>query len=110
LHFKPPRIYLLPAKNTILKVRKHFIKTFIWSMHLYVSEAFTITATAKEMWCFRRMMKVKRTERITDEEVLRREGGKKKTMNILTRRGRFIGHILRHSSPLKTVLEGEISG
>jgi hypothetical protein len=26
------------------------------------------------------------------------------------RRGRFIGHILRHSSLLKTVLEGEISG
>jgi hypothetical protein len=26
------------------------------------------------------------------------------------RRGRFIGHILRHRSILKTILEGEISG
>jgi hypothetical protein len=32
-------------------------------------------------------------------------------MNTVKKRGgRFIGHILRHSSLLKTVFEGEISG
>jgi hypothetical protein len=37
-------------------------------------------------------------------------GEKRNLMNTLRRRGRFIGHILRHSSLLKTVLEREISG
>jgi hypothetical protein len=36
---------------------------------------------------------------------------KRNIMNtIKRRRGRFIGHILRHSSLLKTIFEGEISG
>jgi hypothetical protein len=57
------------------------------------------------------MLKIKWTERITNEEVLRRVGEKRNIMNVFRRsRGRFIGHILRHNSFLKTVLEGEISG
>jgi hypothetical protein len=45
------------------------------------------------------MIKVKWTERITIEEVLRRVEKKRKTIG--RRRGRFIGHIWRHSSLLK---------
>jgi hypothetical protein len=57
------------------------------------------------------MMKVKWTERITNEEVLRRVGEERNIMNTLKRRiGRLIGHILRHMGQIKTVLEGEISG
>jgi hypothetical protein len=38
-------------------------------------------------------------------------GEKRNIINTVRRRcGIFIGHILRHSSLLKTVLEGEISG
>jgi hypothetical protein len=65
---------------------------------------------AMEMWCYRRMMKAKWTKRITNEEILR-VGEKRNIMNTFRRiRGRFIVHILRHRSQLKTVLEGEISG
>jgi hypothetical protein len=48
-------------------------------MSSYDSEAWTITAAeqkrleALEMWCYGRMMQVKWTERINNEEVLRRE-------------------------------------
>jgi hypothetical protein len=86
-------------------------------MLLYTSEAWTITAAEQkrretmEMWCYRRMLKVKWTERITNEEVLRRVGEKRNIINALRRRrGIFIGLILRYSSLLKTVLEGKISG
>jgi hypothetical protein len=38
-------------------------------------------------------------------------GEKRNIMNTLRRRrGKFIGHVLRHSSPMKRLLEGEISG
>jgi hypothetical protein len=104
-------------ENYSLEVRKHFIKTYIWSMLLYGSEAWTMTAAeqkrleAMEMWCYRRMMKIKWTDRITNVEVVRRVGEMKSIMNTLRRRrGKFIGHILRHSSILSTVLEREISG
>jgi hypothetical protein len=86
-------------------------------MLLYGSEAWTITAAeqkrleAMETWCYRRMLKIKWTERITNEEVLRIVGEKRNIMiTVRKRRGRFIGHILRHSSLLKAVLVGEISG
>jgi hypothetical protein len=73
-------------------------------MLLYDSETWKITAAeqkrleAMEMRSYRRMMKAKWTERVTNEEVLRRVGEKRNIMNTLTRRrGRFIGHILRNS-------------
>jgi hypothetical protein len=62
-----------------------------------------------DMWCYRRMMKIKWTEKIFNNEVIRRTGEKRNIMNTLRRIGcRFIELILRHSSLLKTVLEGEI--
>jgi hypothetical protein len=57
------------------------------------------------------MMKVESIEIIIEKEVPRRVGGMRNITNSLRRRRcRFIGHILRHISPLKTVLEGKISG
>jgi hypothetical protein len=37
----------LTAKNPSLEIRKYFIETYIWSMLLYGSEAWTITAAKK---------------------------------------------------------------
>jgi hypothetical protein len=55
-------------------------------------------------------MKIKWTERITKAEIPRRVRERRNIMNTLRRRrGRFIGHILRHNIVLKTVLEEEIS-
>jgi hypothetical protein len=52
------------------------------------------------------MMKVKWTERITNEEVLRRVGEKRNIMNTLRRRrGRFTGYILR-----RWLIENSIGG
>jgi hypothetical protein len=63
-----------------------------------------------EMRCDKRMMKIKWTESISNEEVLRRVGEKRNIMKTLRRRGRFIGHTSRHSSQIKTILKGKISG
>jgi hypothetical protein len=83
----------------------------------YEIETWTITAAeekrldAMEMWCYGRILKIKWTERISKEEVLGRVGEKRNIMNtVRRRRGRFIGHILRHSSLVKAVLAEEISG
>ena len=41
---------LLTAENTSLKVRKQFIRCYIWSLFLYGSETWTLTAAEKSEW------------------------------------------------------------
>jgi hypothetical protein len=61
-------------------------------MLVYGCKVWTITAAeqkrleAMDMWCYRRMMKVKWTERITNEDVLRIVGEKRYIMNTLRRK------------------------
>jgi hypothetical protein len=87
------------------------MKTYIWSMLFYGCEAWTITASeqkrleAMEMWCYRRMVKIMWTGRVTNQEVLRRAGEKRNIINTLrSRRGKFNWHILEHSSLLQMEL------
>jgi hypothetical protein len=57
------------------------------------------------------MMEIKRNERITNEEVIRRAGEKRNIKNTLRGRGgNIFGHIFKHRSLLKTELEGDIAG
>jgi len=67
---------LLTSKNVDLKTRKRLIKTYVWSTALYGCETWTLnkkdetTLEAFEMWCWRKMEKIKWTELKTNEEVL----------------------------------------
>ena len=64
-----------------------------------------------EMWCYRRMMRIKWIDRVSYEEVLRRIGEKRSLMKTLTRRrNNLIGHILRRDGLLKTIVEGQVDG
>ena len=108
---------LLTAGNLNMEVRKQFIRTYIWSMLLYGSEAWTMTAAEKarieafEMWCYRRMMRIKWIDRVSNEGVLRRVGEKRSLMKTLRRRRKYlIGHILRYDGLMKTIVEGKVEG
>ena len=66
------KISLLTSKVHIA-LRKKLVKCYIWSIALYGSETWTLRKLEKkylesfEMWCWRRMEKIKWSERITDE-------------------------------------------
>ena len=63
------------------------------------------------MWCYRRMLKIRWVDKITNEEVLRRVGEKISLWQHLTkRRDRLVGHILRHDGLVKLTLEGSVWG
>ena len=70
----------LLTSNIGLSARKSFLKVFVWSVALYGSETWTITKADKkrieafEMCCYRRMLKIRWVDRITNEEVLNRIG------------------------------------
>jgi len=82
---------------------------------MYESETWTIKKAdtarleAFEMWVWRRLVKVKWTDKNTNAEVLVKE---KKSLlaEIRKRKMRWIGHILRHENMLRTVLEGRMKG
>jgi hypothetical protein len=100
-----------------LELRKKLVKCYIWSTALYGAETWTLRAVDQkhlesfEMWCWRRMEKIRWTEHVRNEEVLLRV---KEQRNILheinKRKANWIGHILRRNCLLQRVIEGKIKG
>src|SRR5215510_8259351 len=63
------------------------------------------------MWCWKRMEKISWTDRVRNEEVLRRVNEDRNILHTIKRRkGNWIGHILRRNCLLKHVIEGKIEG
>ena len=66
---------LLCSNNLSLEMKKNLIKSCIWSVALYGSETWTLgkneerVINASETWCWGRMLKIKWTDRITNDKV-----------------------------------------
>ena len=66
---------------------------------------------AFETQCWRRMLKIKWTDRITNDEVFLRAKEERLLLKILkNRRHSWIGHTDRHNEFVVNILEGAISG
>ena len=62
---------------------------------------------AFDMWVYRRVLKISWTEKITNEEVLRRVGtGREIVRQFKTRKLQYIGHLIRHNSSQIQLIEG----
>ena len=62
------------------------------------------------MWCWRRMEKIKWSEKVTNEQVLDRIGEKRTILNnIIRRKANFIGHILRRNCLLHDAIERQMT-
>ena len=62
-----------------------------------------------DMWCWRRMEKIKLPEKVTNEQVIKYIG-EKRTLenNILGCKVNWIAHILRRNCPLHDAIEGQM--
>jgi hypothetical protein len=79
---------------------------------LYGSEAWNIRKVeqkrleAFETWCWRRMLKIKWTDKIRNEEVYRTIGEKRTLWNTIgKRRITWIGHTLRNNGFVKNIIQ-----
>ena len=64
-----------------------------------------------EMWCWRRMEKLKWSYKVTNGQFLERIGEKMTFLNnILCRNAKLIGHILRRNCFLHDAIEGQMTG
>ncbi|XP_049833909.1 uncharacterized protein LOC126278101 [Schistocerca gregaria] len=107
----------LLISNTGLNLRKKFLRMYVWSTALYDSETWTVgkleqkRIEAFEMWCYRRMLKIRWTDKVRNEEVLRRIGEERNMWKtLIRRRDRMIGHLLRNEGMTSMVLEGAVEG
>ncbi|KAG1664955.1 Retrovirus-related Pol polyprotein from type-1 retrotransposable element R2 [Nymphon striatum] len=89
-----------------LKMKVKMLKSLIFSLVRYGSEAFALTKTLKkkitslEFWCYRRILRISWTDMTTNTEVLQRMGLQETFLlqSILKRKASFFGHIARGSA------------
>ncbi|KAI5755358.1 hypothetical protein M8J77_016188 [Diaphorina citri] len=108
---------LLTARRIPLKLRKRFAKCYIWSVVLYGSETWTMRKKEEtylesfEMWLWRRIENIKWSDKVRNEEVLRRVGEERSILRTIKKRKRsWLGHILRRDCIQRRIMEGEIEG
>ena len=108
---------IITNSHLSMKTRQRAVKTFMWSVLLYGSEAWRLNKRmeerleAFEMWCWRRLLKISWTERISNEEVLRRMNVERELIvKIRTSQMRFIGHVMRRGKIEDLSLTGRIPG
>jgi hypothetical protein len=100
-----------------LNLRNELAKCYIWSMALCGAEIGTLRKVVQkhldsfEMWCWRRMEKISRTDRVRNEGVLHRVKENRNILHTATRRNAdWLGHILPRKRLVKHVTEGKIEG
>lgn len=109
---------LLCSNSMSIRVRKRFIKVYVWSVALYgcktwiLNKAEQRTLESFEMWCQRRMLRVGWIEHRTNESILSEiDEGREILKTIRARRQNIIGHILRHENELiYRIIERQMEG
>jgi hypothetical protein len=97
-----------------LNLFRHNSNTYLGSIALYGAETWTLRKVDQkylrsfEMWCWRRMEKISWTDRVRNEEVLRKVKKEVIILNTVKRReANWIGQISHRNCLLKHVIEGK---
>ncbi|XP_023241473.1 uncharacterized protein LOC111639767 [Centruroides sculpturatus] len=108
---------VLTSREISIKTRIRLAKCYVWSTLLYGAECWTMNASnekklkAFEMWMIRRMLRVSWKARRTNEDILAIANQKRTLLEVVRKRiVRYLGHVMRHNSLQKLLLEGMIEG
>lgn len=102
-----------------INLRLRYMKCYVWSVLLYGVETWTLKATnmnrleSFEIWCYRRMLRISWTDRLTNEEVLSLLNKDRELIRLIKiRKTSYFGHIMRGSKyeQLQLILQGKIEG
>jgi len=102
-----------------IKLRIRFVKCYVWSILLYGAETWTLKVgsmnrlEAFEMWCYRKMLKISWTDKVTNEAVLQRINKERELLTtIKKRKSAYFGHIMRADKyeVLQLIIQGKIEG
>ena len=107
---------VLKSKDTTLPTKVHLVKGMVFPVVMYECESWTIKKAecqridAFELWCWRRLLRVRWTARRSNQSNLKEIspdyslGGLMLKLNV-----RYFGHLMRRTDPLeKTLMLGKI--
>jgi hypothetical protein len=103
--------------NIRLGTKLNVLNTYVYSILLYASECWTLSADmtkrleAVEMWFYRRILRISYTKHITNEEVLNRMATTRNLIITVRRRQMsFFGHVMRNKEIENFSISGKIEG
>jgi hypothetical protein len=108
---------ILTSKQITNKLKMRIARCYVYSILLYGSESWTLNKmmedkiNAFEMWVYRRIGHISWKEKKTNKAVLEMLGMKQDLLKeVKTRQLKYFGHLKRHDSLLKNILEGRVEG
>ena len=108
---------ILTSRKLSIELRMKIMDCYILSSLLYASETWTINEAdwkrleAFETWTLRRMLKISYLEHRTNEDVFKlAKSGRKFKIDILTRKIKYFGHLVRRNGLQRSILENYIPG
>jgi hypothetical protein len=97
-----------------LELRKKLVKCYIWSTALYGPETWMLRAVGWkhlenfELWCWRRMEKIRWTHHVRNEEVLLAVKEQRNILHEISKwKAKWIGHSMCRNCLLQHVTEGK---
>lgn len=106
-------------RDLSLELRLRMLRCYVFSILLYGMEAWTLKQmhinklAAFELWCYRRILRISWTERVSNVEVCRRMGCEPEILvTIKKRKIEYLGHIMRgpRYGLLQLIVQGKIRG
>lgn len=109
---------VLRDRKMEIGLRLRILMCYVWSVARYASETWILSRTAQkkieafEMWCYRRMHRIKWTEKISNRIVLQRTGLQQTILlsRILEGKKKFLQAKLEGDEMFRTVVQGKITG
>ena len=108
---------LFESKQLSTKLKLRLINCYVYSILLYGCETWTLTKVlcdkieACEMFFLRRMGKISWKQKMTNAQVLEKFNTKRQLLDMIKcRKMSFFGHVKRHNTIIKEILEGRMEG
>ena len=111
---------ILTSSKLTFRTRFRILKSHVWSVMLYGCESWSVLIDLEkrlksaELWCLRRMLRIKWSDHIGNDEVWRRvsaHGIKSQILSLIIKRQMtFVGHLMRADGIEKSILTGECPG
>ena len=109
---------ILKSRDITLPTKVNLVKTMIFPVVMYGCESWTIKKAecrridAFELWCWRRLLRVPRTERRSNQSILKEISPRCSLEGLMLKlKLQHLGHLMQRADPFeKTLMLGKIEG
>ena len=109
---------ILKSRDITLPTKVHLVKAMVFPVVMYGCESWTIKKTehqridAFELWCWRRLLRVPRTARRSNQSILKEINPENSLEGLMLKRKlQYFGHLMQRADSLeKTLMLGKIEG